>query len=392
MGEQFRSVLDISFSVPGGLLMRQTHHWAADVFVVAIVLHVLRILLTGAYRKPREINYWTGVTMLALAILEGFLGYSLVDDLLSGMGLAIAYGVALSLPVIGDDFAFLVWGGEYPGASSFWPRLEIFHVLVIPVAIAGLIGAHLAQIMRQHHAQFPGGGGSEKTVVGTPTWPGYALRSLGLFGIVTGILLLLGGLVQINPIWEWGPYETFLSTNGAQPDWYLGWLIGGLRLMPPLELQIADYTIVPNPFFGGVLFPGIVFGVLYAWPFIGRRFFDDDRKHNLLDRPRDNPRRTALVAAFMTWVGIIFIAGATDRLYFRSFISYEAQVWFFRGAAFIAPVIAYFAARAIARRLRRSGDHPLRGWNGRVLRRTAAGGFEEVEAEPEPAGEPASRG
>jgi ubiquinol-cytochrome c reductase cytochrome b subunit len=312
------------------------------------------------------------------------------------MGLVIAYGVALAIPFIGDDLSFLVWGGEYPGSGAFWPRLEILHVLVIPAAIAGLIGLHLAQIMRQHHTQFAGGGGSEKKVVGTPTWPGYALRSLGLFGIVTGILLLLGGLVQINPIWEWGPYETFLSTNGAQPDWYLGWLIGGLRLMPPLELQIADYTVVPNPFFGGILFPGIVFGILYAWPFIGRRLFDDDRKHNLLDRPRDNPRRTALVAAFMTWVGIIFVAGATDRLYFRSFISYEAQVWFFRGAAFIVPVIAYFATRAIARRLQRSGQHPLRGWNGTVLRRTATGGFEEIRAEDGdresgPPREPASR-
>jgi ubiquinol-cytochrome c reductase cytochrome b subunit len=388
MGEQFRSVMDISFDVPAGLLIRQTHHWAANIFLVAIVLHVLRILLTGAYRKPRELNYWTGVTMLGLAILEGFLGYSLVDDLLSGMGLAIANGVALSIPVIGGQFSSLVWGGPYPGSGAFWPRLEIMHVLVIPVMIAGLIGAHLAQIMRAHHTQFRGGGGSEKKVVGTPTWPGYALRSMGLFGIVAGLLFLLGGLVQINPIWEWGPYETWLSTNGAQPDWYLGWLIGGLRLMPPLELQIGDYTLIPNPFFGGMLFPLIVFGILYAWPLLGRRFFDGKQGHNLLDRPRDNPRRTGLVAAFMTWVGIIFVAGATDRLYFRSFISYEAQVWFFRGAAFIAPVIAYFAARSIARRLQRGGDHPLRGWNGRVLRRAPSGGFEEVEPGDGGAGRP----
>ncbi len=361
MGEQFRSVLQISFDVPAGLLIRQTHHWAANVFIVAIVLHALRILLTGAYRKPREINYWVGVTMVALALLEGFLGYSLVDDLLSGMGLVIAYSVALAIPFVGDDLTFLIWGGEYPGTGAFWPRLEIAHVLVFPVLIAGLIGIHLAQIMRQHHTQFRGDGGSEKKVLGTPTWPGYALRSLGLFGIVAGVLLLLGGLVQVNPIWEWGPYETWLSTNGAQPDWYLGWLIGGLRLMPPLELQAGGYTIVPTPFWGGILFPTIVFVVLYAWPFIGRRFFDGPGRHNLLDRPRDNPTRTAAVLALTAWVFTIFAAGAADRFFLRSFISYEAQVWFFRGMAFLLPVIIFFVSRGDRRRVERPGDPPATG-------------------------------
>jgi ubiquinol-cytochrome c reductase cytochrome b subunit len=382
MGEQFRSVLHISFDVPAGLLMRQTHHWAADVFIVAIVLHALRILLTGAYRKPRELNYWVGVTMVGLALLEGFLGYSLADDLLSGMGLVIAYSVALAIPFVGDDLTYLIWGGEYPGTTAFWARLEIAHVLIIPVVIAGLIGVHLVQIMRQHHTQFAGGGGSEKQVVGTPTWPGYALRSLALFAIVSGLLFLLGGLVQINPIWEWGPYETWLSTNGAQPDWYLGWLIGGLRLMPPLELQAGGYTIVPTPFWGGLLFPTIVFGILYAWPFIGRRFFDGPGKHNLLDRPRDNPARTAAVLAFTAWVFTIFAAGAADRLYFVSWIPYPAQVWFFRGVAFILPVLVYFIARRIARELKARGDHPLRGTTAVVTSRNPRGGFDRVRASP----------
>jgi ubiquinol-cytochrome c reductase cytochrome b subunit len=382
MGEQFRSVLHISFDVPAGLLMRQTHHWAADVFIVAIVLHALRILLTGAYRKPRELNYWVGVTMVGLALLEGFLGYSLADDLLSGMGLVIAYSVALAIPFVGDDLTYLIWGGEYPGTTAFWARLEIAHVLIIPVVIAGLIGLHLVQIMRQHHTQFAGGGGSEKQVVGTPTWPGYALRSLALFAIVSGLLFLLGGLVQINPIWEWGPYETWLSTNGAQPDWYLGWLIGGLRLMPPLELQAGGYTNVPTPFWGGLLFPTIVFGILYAWPAIGRRFFDGPGKHNLLDRPRDNPARTAAVLAFTAWVFTIFAAGAADRLYFVSWIPYPAQVWFFRGAAFILPVLVYFIARRIARELKARGDHPLRGTTAVVTSRNPRGGFDRVRASP----------
>jgi ubiquinol-cytochrome c reductase cytochrome b subunit len=379
MGENFASVMQISFDVPAGLLIRQTHHWAADVFVVAIVLHLLRILLTGAYRKPRELNYWVGVTMLGLAIFEGFLGYSLVDDLLSGMGLAIAYAVAMSVPFVGAPLAFLIWDGEYPGSSSFWPRLEIMHVLLVPVAIGALLALHLGQIVRQHHTQFPAEG-SERRVRGTPAWPGYALRSVGLLLVVSGVLFLLGGLVQINPIWQWGPNEPYLSTNGAQPDWYVGWLIGALRLMPPLEVQLGSFTVVPSPFWGGALFPLIVFGVLYAWPALARRLVDDRRRHNLLERPRDNPKRTGLVLAFVVWVFIVFAAGATDRLYFRSFISYEGQVWFFRGLTLLAPFVVYFASRRVCEELRVREGHPLRGWQGSVIRRGERDGFEEVRA------------
>ena len=163
MSEAYRSVLDLSFNVPAGLLMRQVHHWAADVFIAAIVLHLVRIFFTGAYRKPRDLNYFIGLTMLMLAILEGFLGYSLVDDLLSGMGLAIAYSVAMSIPLIGGQLAALVWDGQFPGSSSFLPRLEILHVLLLPLALIGLITAHLVIIMRQHHSQFPGPGAASAT-------------------------------------------------------------------------------------------------------------------------------------------------------------------------------------------------------------------------------------
>ncbi|MBV9311628.1 MAG: cytochrome b, partial [Solirubrobacterales bacterium] len=220
MSEAYRSVLDISFSVPAGLLVRQVHHWAADVFVAAIVLHLIRIFFTGAYRKPRDLNYYIGLTMLMLAILEGFAGYSLADDLLSGMGLAIAYSVAFSIPFIGAQLSYLIWGGPFPGSSSFLPRLEIVHVLLLPILLAILISVHLAMIMRQHHSQFPGRGRRELNVVGTPTWPAYALRSVGLLLAVAAVLFLVGGLIQINPIWQWGPYHPYLAENGAQPDWY----------------------------------------------------------------------------------------------------------------------------------------------------------------------------
>ena len=349
-GNAYPSTLHLSFDVPGGLLMRQTHHWAADVFVVAIVMHLLRVFFTGAFRRPRELTYTSGVLLLALAILEGFLGYSLLDDLLSGMGLAIAYGVAMSIPFVGGDVAHLVWDGEFPGSGAFPQRLFFLHVFLLPALIGALIAAHLATIARTHHSQFPGPLRAEDNVVGTRLWPGYALRSLALMLATAAVLVALGGLVQVNPIWQWGPYQPYFATNGAQPDWYLGWLIGALRLMPPLELVIGDRTVVPNPFFGGVLFPSAIFGFLFAWPWWEQRRGAPAR--NLLDRPRDNPRRTAIGVAVFTFVSLVFLAGSADRLFLSSGIGYQTQIWLFRIAVVLLPPVAYALTRRACRELR----------------------------------------
>ena len=378
VSESYASTLDLSFDVPAGLLVRQTHHWAALVFLVAIVMHLLRVFFTGAFRKPRDVNYFLGVTMLAVAVVEGFAGYSLPDDLLSGMGLAIAYAVVMSIPIAGGNLAFLIWGGQFPGSDAFEPRLFIVHVLIVPVILAGLIGAHLAVIMRQKHSQFRGTGRTARNVVGAPLWPAYALRSLGLLFAVAAVLTLLGGLVQINPVWQWGHYQPWLGTNGAQPDWYLGWLIGALRLMPPIELHAFGKTWVPNPFFGGVLFPTVVFTVLYMWPWLERRVTGDRLRHDLLDRPRDRPSRTAFGAAFFTWVATIFVAGAADRILVRVGIPYEGQVWFFRTGAVLFPIIVFFVVRRTCRQLSDTGVHPLRGWTGAIVRRTGRGGFDSA--------------
>jgi ubiquinol-cytochrome c reductase cytochrome b subunit len=386
MSEAYRSVLNISFNVPVGLLMRQVHHWAADVFIASIVLHLVRIFFTGAYRKPRDLNYYIGLAMLMLAILEGFAGYSLVDDLLSGMGLAIAYSVAMSIPFIGAQLAYLVWDGPFPGSSSFLARLEVVHVLLIPAALVILITIHLAMIMRQHHSQFPGPGRRERNVVGTPMWPAYALRSVGLMFAVAAVLFLIGGLIQINPIWQWGPYHPYLSTNGAQPDWYIGWLIGALRLMPNVEPAIGSHTIIPNPFWGGAFFPLVVFAVMFAWPWLERRFTGDQRRHDLLDRPRDHPVRTAIGAAFLSWVVIVFAVGSTDRLFFRLHISYSAQIRFWRVGVWVLPALIFFITRSACRSLRRSDSHPMRAWQGTVIRRRPDGGLDVLAQAPDRSG------
>jgi ubiquinol-cytochrome c reductase cytochrome b subunit len=348
----YKSAVDLSFSVKAGLLMRQTHHWAANVFVAAIVIHLLRIFFTGAFRKPRELTYLIGLTMLFTVLLEGYLGYSMVDDLLSGMGLAIGYSVALSVPLVGANLGMLLWGAPYPGTDAFESRMYITHVFVLPILIATLLVLHLVLVASRHHTQFRRKRvNPERKVLGLAAFPAQAPRSLGLLLGTASVLFLLGGLVQINPIWLWGPYEVANGTNGAQPDWYLGWLIGALRLVPSWDLTIGNYTLVPNPFWGGALFPLIVLGVLASWPWLERRFTRDYGYHNVLDRPRDAPGRTAFGAAFFTWVALIFLAGSADRTYVSLGWSYVTQIWIYRVLVFVAPVAIFFVTRRVCREL-----------------------------------------
>jgi ubiquinol-cytochrome c reductase cytochrome b subunit len=379
MSDAYRSVLNISFDVQGGLLIRQVHHWAADVFVVSMVLHLMRVFFTGAFRKPRELTWVVGLTMLFATLLEGYLGYSMVDDLLSGMGLAIGYGVALSTPLIGGNLALAIWGAPYPGDRTFEGRMYIAHVLILPVLIGTLIAIHLALVASRHHTQFKKPRATNKRLVGVPMFPGQVPRSLGLMAGVTGILFMLGGLIQINPIWLWGPYDISSATNGAQPDWYLGWLIGALRLMPGFDVTIGDYTLVPNPFWGGALLPLIALAILMGYPWIERRLRRDYGYHNVLDRPRDAPGRTAFGAAFLTFIAVILIAGSADRIYLFLNWSYTTQIWVYRALLVVGPVVTFVLVRRVCRDLQqadrvketqeRAEDEARRIAAGRTLRK-----------------------
>jgi ubiquinol-cytochrome c reductase cytochrome b subunit len=352
MSQAYKSVVDISYEVKAGLLIRQTHHWAADVFIAAIVLHVLRVFFTGAFRRPRQLTWMIGVVMLFVSLVEGYAGYSMVDDLLSGMGLAIGYSVALSTPVVGGNLGLGIWGGPYPGSHVFESRLYIAHVFLFPVLIGTLLALHLALVAARHHTQFrTSPRATERRLLGMPAFPGQAPRSLGLMFAVASLLVLLGGLVQINPIWQWGPYDVALGTNGAQPDWYLGWLIGALRLMPGFDVTIGDYTLVPNPFWGGALFPLIVVAVLLLIPFAEGRLTRDRGPHNVLDRPRDAPGRTAFGLAFLTWVVLIFVAGSADRATVFFGADYETQMWMYRALVVFAPPVVFVIARRVCREL-----------------------------------------
>jgi ubiquinol-cytochrome c reductase cytochrome b subunit len=355
MSEAYKSAVEISLTYKAGLLIRQTHHWAADVFIASIVLHLMRVFFTGAYRKPRELTYLIGLLLLFTSLLEGYLGYSLIDDLLSGIGLAIGYGVLLSLPLVGGPLGTLLFGSTFPGKGVFESRMYIAHVFLIPALLATLIAVHLTLVAARHHTQFRRDERhTERRIVGVPAFPGQAPRSLALMLIVAAVLFLLGGLVQINPIWQWGPFQPWLATNGAQPDWYLGWLIGALRLMPSFDVVIGHYTLIPNPFWGGVAFPLVVLGVLASFPLLERRRTRDRSSHNLADRPRDAPNRTAFGVALLSWVFLVFIFGAADRLYVLFGVSYETLLNVFRVAIWVVPAILFVVVRRVCRALQQA--------------------------------------
>lgn len=374
MSEAYRSTLDLSFDVRAGLVMRQTHHWAALVFVGAIVVHVMRIFFTGAFRRPREINWVVGVCMLLLALANGFTGYSLPDDLLSGTGLRIAYSIVLSIPLIGEWMAGLAFGGVFP-TTEITPRLFVLHVLVIPVAIAILLSVHLVLLIRQKHAQFRGPGKSEDNVVGSRLWPTFAAKTIGLFFAVFAVLVALGGLAEINPIWLYGPFDPSAVSSGSQPDWYIGWLEGALRLFPGWEIRAFGFEI-PAPFFPGVLMPGIVFGLLMVWPFLEARVTGDRREHHLLDRPRDRPVRTAIGVATLTFLLVLFFAGGDDVIAANFDLSVNGVVWAFRVLAILAPIVTFVVTYRLCRELtarERAGPEPTYA----EVDRTEAGGFVE---------------
>src|SRR5215216_4514332 len=264
---------------------------AALVFIGAIALHMAPVFFTGAFRRPRDINWVVGVLLLILGLAAGFTGYSLPDDLLSGSGLRITQSISLAIPFIGERTTYALFGGEWPGTDIIG-RLYPVHILLIPAAIVALIAVHLALVWRQKHTQFTGPGRTERNVVGLRVWPGFAIKSIGLFFLVAGVVTAMGALFHVNVVWLYGPYDSGAATSFSQPDWYIGFLEGSLRLMPPWEIRIGDFMI-NNLVFSAVLVPGVIFSGLIVVPWIERHFTKDDREHHLLDRPRDAPHRTA---------------------------------------------------------------------------------------------------
>ncbi|TFC52628.1 ubiquinol-cytochrome c reductase cytochrome b subunit [Cryobacterium sp. TMT1-21] len=369
MSAAMASSLDISFDIRGGLLMRQVHHWAALLFVAAIGLHMLRIYFTGAFRKPRELNWIIGFILFILAMAEGFTGYSLPDDLLSGNGLRIIDGMVKGIPLIGTWISFLLFGGEFPG-EQIVGRLYSLHILLLPAIIVALIAMHLLFVVVHKHTQYPGAGRTNQNVVGYPVLPVYAAKAGGFFFIVFGVVMLMASLFTINPIWNYGPYDPSPVSAGTQPDWYIGFADGALRLIPPgLEFVWLDRTWSFN-----ILIPLISLGlfilVVLIYPFIEAWVTGDKREHHILDRPRNAPTRTAIGAAGVTFYAALWATASSDIIATHFSVTMEGVIHTMQFLVLVGPFIAFFVAKRICLALQKKDrEIVLHGYeSGRIVR------------------------
>ncbi len=379
MSMAYKSTLDLSFEVRGGLLVRQIHHWAALIFMWSMMLHMMRIFFTGGFRKPREANWIIGVVLLVLGMAEGFLGYSLPDDLLSGTGLRAVSAFILSIPVIGTWAHWAVFGGDYPGEIVIG-RFYSLHILVIPGLILALIAVHVALVWFQKHTQFPGPRATENNVVGVRVLPTFAAKGGGFFAVVTGVIALLAGIFQINPIWNLGPYNPSQVSAGVQPDFYMGFLDGMVRVWPAWEIRnLFGHYMVPAVFFPAIGGATVLMMLVMSYPFIEKAFTKDNAMHNLLQRPRDVPVRTSLGAAFLGFYILNLINGANDLFALKLDISLNVMTWVGRIGLIVVPVISYIVTYRICLGLQHSDRDVLEhGIETGIIKRLPHGEFVEV--------------
>ena len=376
MSRAYATALDISFEVRGGLFVRQMHHWAALMFMMAMVAHMGRIFFTGAFRRPREANWIIGCSLILLGMIEGFMGYSLPDDLLSGVGLRIMSAIILGMPIIGTWLHWGIFGGDFP-SDLMLDRFYILHVLILPGIILGLIAAHVLLVWFQKHTQFPGPGRAENNVVGVRILPVFATKAIGMGLMTAGVLALMSGLLTINAIWNLGPYNPSQVSAGSQPDIYMLWTDGVARVMPAWELYLGNYTI-PSAFWVALLC-GLMVVLLIAYPFIEKKMTGDDALHILLQRPRDVPVRSAIGAMAITFFLLVTMSGGNDHVAHFFQISLNAMTWVGRIGLVVLPPIAYWITYAVCVGLQRSDREVLEhGIETGVIKQLPNGAFIEV--------------
>jgi len=378
MSEAYQSTLNITFDVRGGLLIRQIHHWAADLFMAALIIHMLRVFFTGAYRKPREINWLIGVGLFTLGLLEGLFGYSLPDDQLSGAGLRIFEGALQGIPIVGTYLAFFLFGGPFPG-HDIVPRMYIIHVLLIPGILLALISAHLFIMFHQKHTQMPGKGNTEKNVNGQPFYPYFMAKGGAWFFFIFGALVLLATFATINPVWLYGPYSPVAISSASQPDFYMGILEGSLRVMPAWEINFLGHTLSLSVLIPFALPLTIVLGGAALWPFFEQWATGDRSPHNINDRPRNAPVRTATGVAAMTFYGVLWAEGANDVIADKLQVPLYTITWIARVMVFVGPALGYIITKRICLGLqRKDAQELLHGYESGIIRQLPNGEFIEV--------------
>ncbi|MFG3054093.1 cytochrome bc complex cytochrome b subunit [Kitasatospora sp. NPDC048239] len=380
MSQAYASTVDISFEIRGGLLIRQIHHWAAIVFVAAMLVHMMRVFFTGAFRKPREINWMFGALLLFLGMFDGFMGYSLPDDLLSGTGIRFMEGAVLAVPIVGTYLQMFIFGGQFPGVVIV-PRLFTVHILLIPGIMLGLLVAHLILVFYHKHTQFAGPGRTRDNVVGMPLMPVYMAKAGGFFFLVFGVVSVMAAIATVNPIWLYGPYRPDQVSTDAQPDWYMGYSEGLIRVMPGWEVSVwGGHTLNLGVFIPLMVFP-MVLAAIWSYPFLEAWVTGDKREHHIADRPRNAPVRTAFGAAWVSLYLVLLAGGGNDLIATHFRLSIDAITYAVRIGFFVVPLVTFVVVKRWCLGLqRRDKEKVLHGRETGVIKRLQHGEFIEVHA------------
>ncbi len=368
VSQAYRSVLAISVDVRGGLLIRQVHHWSADLFVAAICLRLLRAFFRGRFSGRALPGWLIWVTLLPVGMLAAYTGTILPDDGLSGGSLAVITGVLLSVPVIGTHLVFWIFGGAPPGhqiiGRDYW-----VHILVLPALAGALLRASLRPSLRRPRRVDP------------------------LLPFTCAVLVLLGAIAQINPVWLYGPFQPGSISSGSVPDWYMAFLDGGLRLMPAWELSVGGHPLALGVLIAGLVVPGLFFTALALYPIADRRIAGGRPPRGLLPpTPADPANRTAAGVAGVMFYGLLWAAAANDQIAYHLQIPVYTVTWFFRVLVLAGPVLAFGLTRVICHALAgRRRDEELHGREtGRIVR-NRHGGYHEIR-EPAHRAAPLSAG
>jgi ubiquinol-cytochrome c reductase cytochrome b subunit len=372
----FQTTMMISFDLPGGIVIRQAHHWSALLLPAALSMQLLIMFFRGAFRRPRRLRWLLVFGLLIVAMLGGWSGYALPDDSLSGTGLRIFEGIVLGIPVIGTLVSALLFGNEFPGRV-----LEILypiHIWLVLALLVIVIGGLLRSWLRDRPARFSDRRRIGPAPVEVALFPTAVTRLAGLFAVTVAVIMVMASTMTISPIWLYGPTDAASASAGSQPDWYTGFLDGALRLVPPgWEFSWLGYTWTL-----AVIAPLAVisaFMLLVAiYPFVEERFTKDRLDHDVLDRPRDAPTRTGVGVAGMIFYGVLWGAASADIAATMFHLSLNVVLTILQVAIITGPVIGFLTARSICRWLQRRDEGiAAHGYETGVIVRLPSGGYVE---------------
>ncbi|GAA5122284.1 hypothetical protein GCM10023339_40460 [Alloalcanivorax gelatiniphagus] len=373
MSRAYESTVRLSLEVRGGLLVRQAHHWAALVLPASLTLQMLVSFFTGGFRRPRRSSWVLLCLVFLLTLAGGWSGYGLPDDSLAGTGLRIVEGIVVGIPVIGAWLRAALFGGVFPGVVV--TRLYWIHVVVVPLALLAIIGLRLRLAYRERPQQMPRSRQVDDDRVGLP-WAAAFARATGMATITVGLLVAMGGMLSIAPVWLYGPSSASSASAGSQPDWYTSFLDGALRLVPPgweIDALGGTWPIA-------ILLPQVVAAafltVVLVYPFLEEVVTRDRRQHHVLDRPRDAPNRTGLGVAGLTFYGSLWAAGATDIVTTQFGIAFELQVRFLWSTLTLGSVAAFFVTRWVCLGLQaKDSETEVHGVETGIIRRAPTGAY-----------------